>query len=172
MGHKQRFEKFAQTRIANSVPKPKIRVAEPLMGKNDKGQVTVLCPFCSEPHPIPPNRPAHCGTMLEVKAVQAIFYGQKCALCQGNQGALIRVGDRYRHVHDCSPGKVLYTQEPRKSIVAALAYRLPDPVHIFLGRRLGYVPFQVFGADGKVVGYTWQRMYKRHNASPEISVPR
>lgn len=170
MGHKERQRQFVRNRLVNSGPKPKIRIAEPIIGKNNRGQTTILCPFCSEPHPIPHNRPAHCGTMLEVKAVQAIFYGQKCALCGSNEGATIKIGDRFRHAHDCSPGKVLYITPPKRSILAKWAYHMPDRFHIFLGRRVGYAPFQIFDQSGKVVGYTWQRMYKRPNASPKISV--
>ena len=90
--------------------KPKLRRKPPRI-EHTKGDTQILCPYCPDAHPIFVNKTSGCGTKLELVAVQEVYTGKKvrCVLCGQTGGTLMRVGDLYRHTHECTPGRTLMT---------------------------------------------------------------
>lgn len=138
-------------------PKPRVRYAPPVMGKL-KGRDVVMCPFCSPPHPLSNTEPSQCGTMLDVRAVQAVFHNQRCALCGKTDGVQIMAGNKYIHDHDCTPGKRIFAVPPRKSFTASIVWRFPDFAQLWLARKFGKVILELKDANNKVQGYSWQKV--------------
>ncbi len=134
-------------------PRKGVRRRPPKIRKN-KEQVLILCPYCWPEHTINPEAPANCGTLLELAAVQTTYSRVECALCGGSAGTLIKVGERYKHEYDCTPGKTIYTVPPSKSRLAALAWKAPPFVHRFIARRWGRAVVEL-SAEGDVTGYGW-----------------
>jgi len=126
-------------------------------GKDGQKVKAIGCPFCKPPHPLDPNGTPStpCGTYLSVQAVQNIYFeqGLKCIVCGNTGGTLIKVGENYRHIHDCVPGKKMYTQAPRMTKRAAVAWRLPR----FMQKAFGIVPVEIQDDKGKVLGYSFDK---------------
>ena len=132
---------------------PKIRKRPPQL-KTDNGRVEIFCPFCFPTHPIQMEFSAPCGTILELSAIQSLYKDVTCALCGGARGSLVKVGEKYKHAHDCTPGQHLYTVPPKKSLGARAVWYLPTFVHNWLWRVSGRKVIEV-SSDGKVTGYAW-----------------
>lgn len=114
----------------------------------------VMCPFCNPPHPISPEG-SLCGTRLVLLAEQVTYHGATCALCGKKDGNIVRVGNFFRHSHDCSPGKIVFTQPPKPSRSAALVFRFKG-LHLWIGKKFGKVPVAINNADGSPSGrYAW-----------------
>lgn len=121
-------------------------------GKNLK----ILCPFCDDPHPIDAQKVAACGTILHVTAIQEVWKGATCALCGQNDGEkMVLIGDQYRHIANCSPGKKLFLIPPKASLVARMLYKSPRWVHALLFRTIKKVPAKL--SQGEKIKYTWDR---------------
>src|SRR3990167_4693829 len=101
-------------------------------------------------------RRAACGTELELTAVQATYRNMSCELCKKTEGTLVRVHGHYVHAMPCTPGKRLYTETPKASLTASLAWRLPPRLHTWLARRTRRAPMQLFGEKGEPRGFGWQ----------------
>lgn len=136
------------------------RVRPPLIGKVE-GNAAVLCPFCKPPHPILADREGPCGTRLELRAIQVTYENVVCTLCGKSGGTLVRVGDRYRHTYNCSPGKYLYATPPKKSILAGILFKMPDWTHLQFARMFGKVAVEFFDANGRRAYYTWEPVGSR-----------
>lgn len=121
------------------------------------GSAQVMCPYCPRPHPLPLNEAAACGTRLEIRAVQKVYKGVTCALCGGALGTMVRIGENYKHSHQCTPGKELYAAPPPASRSAALFWHAPKFIHYFMARNLKRAPIEL-KQNGKVVGYAWERI--------------
>ena len=135
---------------------PKIRRKAPHIKETGAG-IEIHCPFCHPPHVLRIDMPSPCGTVLELKAVQNLFQDIACALCGGKQGTLVRIGERYKHVHDCSPGKHLYTVPPEQSRSARWFWLLPEFLHRFVWTRLGKKVIEL-SSGGTVTGYAWDKV--------------
>jgi hypothetical protein len=122
--------------------------------RQDGKTIVIECPFCHPPHPLRVDIPSPCGTILELYAVQQLYQDVTCALCGKSGGTLIKVGDQYRHAHDCSPDKRIFTTPPKLSKSAAFFWRLPRFFQLAWGRRFRKRVIEV-SQQGKVVGYTW-----------------
>ena len=133
--------------------KPRIRRQAPRISNDGKG-VLIECPYCHPPHPLRVDLPAPCGTILELRAIQNLYRDVKCVLCENSQGTLIKVGEYYRHAHECSPGKRIYTVPPEKSRSAAVFHRFPKFLHKFYARNFGKVVIEL-SHQGEVAGYAW-----------------
>ena len=132
----------------NRARKNKGNRTAPARVENKKGQVTISCPYCYPPHQIITEVPASCGTVLELVAVQNVFSGVDCALCGESGGTLVKIGETYRHDHDCTPGKTIFAVPPPKSIFAAMFWRAPTFAHKFIARRFGRAVTQITGKNG------------------------
>ena len=148
-------------------PKPITRDATPVMGKLG-GKDVLMCPYCDPPHPISTQEVSPCGTVLEVRAIQAVFKGQKCALCGQTNGHQIMAGSRFVHTPDCTPGKKMYAVAPDKSAWAAVLWRFPDWVQLWVARKFGKVVMELRDKDDEVSGYAWQTVSK--HAKSQIAV--
>ena len=114
-----------------------------------KNGAKILCPYCYPPHQIITETPASCGTVLELVAVQNVFSGIDCALCGESGGTLIKIGETYRHDHDCTPGKTIFAVPPPKSMFAAMFWRAPKFLTMFVARRYGRAATKIEGKNGK-----------------------
>jgi hypothetical protein len=123
-------------------------------GKKVKG---IGCPFCRPSHILPADgTPSpECGTYLYITAIQNIYFEKDitCIVCGKGGGTLVKVGDKYKHVHDCVPGKRLFSSQPRLSKTAAMVWKLPH----FAQTILKLVPVEVRDMDNKVIGYTFDK---------------
>lgn len=123
--------------------------------KVNGAKVQILCPFCQQEHDIG-IIPATCGTKIQVFAIQEIIKGVACDLCGETKGDKIKIGDMYRCAVPCRNDMTIYTVPPKKSILAALAYKvLPKPMHLGLAKKIKKIPVEL-SRGGKVTGYTWQ----------------
>ena len=139
----------------NRVRRNKGNRRAPAKVENKKGQVTISCPFCYPPHPIITDVPASCGTVLELTAHQNVYTGIECALCGQSNGTLVKIGETYKHEHDCTPGQTIYTVPPEKSFSARLLWNAPDFVHTFIARRWGRAIADIKEPDGQHSYYGW-----------------
>ncbi len=109
----------------------------PARVENKKGEVTISCPFCYPPHPIITEVRASCGTELELVAHQNVYTNVECALCGDSGGTLVKIGDTYKHDHDCTPGKQIYAVPPPRSRSAWLMWRAPKFLTMFIASQFG-----------------------------------
>ena len=145
-------------RLGKASPNKGTRRAPPRISR-DKDTAQILCPFCWPPHPITPETPASCGTVLELVAAQTTYRAVECALCHGIQGQLVKVGDRYKHAFDCTPGKTIYTVPPDKSRAAAAIWHAPAFIHRFIAKRWGKAAVELT-SEGKRTGFGWDIVRK------------
>lgn len=136
----------------------KDREAKPLVMRK-KDTVEIHCPFCKPSHPIHVGKTAQCGTVLILTAKQELWKGVNCALCGKGDGTLMRVGNLYRHTHDCTPGMNLFHSEnkPRKSFGARIVFHLPRKAQEWIRDRYHRVAVELHDdpKDKKATGYIW-----------------
>ena len=135
---------------------PRIRERPPRINRAGGG-IEIQCPFCYPTHPLRVDISARCGTILELNAVQNLYQEVSCSLCAGTQGTLVKIGDRYKHIHECTPGKTIYTVPPKKSLSARLFWNLPDVLHKWVWNNRGRKVIQL-STEGQVTGYGWDRV--------------
>ena len=130
----------------SGVPKNPIttREAIPILSKDGKGNALLLCPFCTPAHPINPDSPALCGTILQVRAIQQVFKAKKydprtvCVKCQKGGGKMVVFQGALIHTHDCSPGVVALSTPPKYSPFAKIIYNLKDgTLKNFIQKKFG-----------------------------------
>lgn len=120
------------------------------------GRLTVLCPFCDDDHPIGVDAPAHCGTVLQVTAVQDVWKNAKCDLCgEMDNTPLTRVGANLQHIRDCKPGTRLRVTPPKHSLTAKWAFKLADRTNWKIIAKLPKMPLEI-KVNGVVTGYAWE----------------
>lgn len=126
--------------------KPPIHTREriPILSKDGKGNALLLCPFCTPPHPINPDSPSICGTILQVRALQTIYKAKKydkntvCVKCQKGGGEMVLFQGALIHTHDCSPGVVALSTPPKYSLFAEWTHGLEDgPIKHYIQKRFG-----------------------------------
>lgn len=120
-----------------------------------KDGIVWWCPFCKQKHALKLEGEAPCGTRLEFLALQQTWGNVSCVLCQQTGGTMIRIGDAYRHAHDCKPGFTLFTTPPKPSLSARLAWAMPQRFQRWIWRRFKRQVIQLH-KDGKVTGYSWE----------------
>jgi hypothetical protein len=145
-------------------PNPlRTREAVPLTRKGSKD---IYCPFCVPSHPIHANRPTTCGTEIQVKAVQYMITqhtakqkGITCMKCHKDTGGnMVACMNGFIHAHDCTPGTVVLSSEPKYDKWAAKVYKLPDKIRKAIEKRMGEVK-RIDEVDkdgnetGKILGY-------------------
>lgn len=134
---------------------------------DSSGNAQIMCPFCPRPHPLPLDGSAACGTRLDIRAIQKVYKGIACVLCGGQLGTMVKVGDKYRHAHDCTPSKQLYAEPPPLSRSAALVWRMPAFIHQLHALIWKRTAIELKQAD-KVVGYAWERVEIHGRNSPQV----
>jgi len=136
------------------------REAYPKTRKTKTG-VELLCPFCIPTHPILPGKITTCGTEIVVKAVQHLITarvarqeGIVCMKCHKNDsGVLASCMNGFVHTHDCAPGTIVLSSEPKYSKLAEKVYRLPVQVRNVVEKRMGEVKeIKEIDAEGKETG--------------------
>ena len=118
----------------SNVPKSRVSTREraPLLSKDDKGNVLLLCPFCTPPHPINPDSSSLCGTILQVRALQTVYRAKKydpkavCVKCGKGGGEMVVFQGALIHTHDCTPGVVALSTPPKYSSLAKITYKLKE----------------------------------------------
>lgn len=137
-------------------PQSRERSELPKLGELN-GQKVIVCPFCDPPHALIAEEVAPCGTYIQVRAVQNVFRNEKCELCGERNGLLIMVGNKFKHTHDCSPGKFLFAAPPKKSTIAGVVYKLPDFIQPAFAKIFKRTPIQL-SVNGKPEGFAWKNM--------------
>ena len=156
-----------QRSSSRAAAKPQIRTREALPGVNRTKEGTLLmCPFCTPSHPIVPNEPTPCGTMLKVTAVQTVIPARVarqeklvCLKCkQTGSGDMVQYMNGFIHLTDCAPGTQLLRMAPNYTPWARLVFRIPAGFRKQVERVTG-AAHEVLEIDGegretgKVVGY-------------------
>lgn len=135
------------------------RTAVPKLAKGENGSNILLCPFCSDPHPIMPFVASPCGTMVTFYAEQTIYRAKAdkrfiCAKCGEGGGEMVKWNDAFVHTPDCKPGVKTLTEPPKYSWLAKVVHGMKD------GKMKDYMQ-QAFGRavavdevtpDGKLTG--------------------
>ena len=155
----------SKRKFSNPIHSNKVRRAAPKVKRNKKGDVEgVFCPFCAEEHALSVGEPSHCGTFLEIAAVQTTFSGSalECVRCGETGGTLVKMGEsKYVHSYMCKP-KNVYMTPPKPSFSARLAWMLPDKAMVRVAQWFKKYPEQLVALDeeGKatdqIVGYHWK----------------
>ncbi|KKK98504.1 hypothetical protein LCGC14_2642110 [marine sediment metagenome] len=97
---------------------------------------------------------ASCGTVLELVAHQNVYTEVECALCGESGGTLVKIGDTYKHDHDCTPGKQIYAVPPPKSRLAWAFWRAPEFAHKFVAKQFGRAVTQLHDEESNPY-YGW-----------------
>lgn len=118
------------------------RTATPKVVKDDHGANILMCPFCSEAHPISPFTPSPCGTRVVVTAEQVVFsakYNDKmvCAKCHKGGGKMVMWHDAFLHVPDCDPSIRTPLSPPNFSKLAEFVYKRKGRLKAWLERMYG-----------------------------------
>lgn len=142
--------------MTRSGKRSRYRKGNPRIVQGDTG-AEIHCPFCFPPHVLAVDIRAKCGTILELKAVQTLYSDVKCALCGKAQGTMVKIGERYRHSFECTPGHTIYTVPPEVSKSAAFFWNWPDRFHTFMWKSLGKKIIQV-SSEGMITGYAWEKV--------------
>lgn len=116
------------------VPKSDITTREkpPILSKDGKGNALLLCPFCTPPHPINPESPAICGTILQVRALQTVYKSKKydtkniCVKCKKSGGEMVLFQGALIHTFDCTPGVVALSTPPKYSKFAQVVSKMKN----------------------------------------------
>jgi len=122
-----------------------------------KHDIQILCPNCPDNHPISITEQSHCGTILELVAVQTIYHGKSvnCMRCGEAGGTFMKIGEnQYAHTHNCVPGSTVVYGDLELSKTAGLAWKLPDKVLVWFAKAFKRTPIQL--KDDK--GYVWKRL--------------
>lgn len=155
---------------ARVLPSNALHTREALPGINRTKDGTVLtCPFCTPSHPIVPNEPNACGTVLRVTAVQTIIPARvtrmqklTCLKCHQAGGEMVQYMNGYIHLTDCTPGTKLLRVPPRYNRMAAVVSKLPawarGGVEKYTGRAEAIREINLQGEEtGKVLGYIFMK---------------
>lgn len=148
-------------------PPATTRIDAPRPGKDSNGKPAMLCPFCQPSHPLIPGIEAHCGTNLQVRAVQVVFKakyhkGMVCAKCGKDGDQMVQFQNAFIHVKDCMPGVATLTDPPKFSKLAQMVYKSHARVQALLQKRFG----QAMAVDevmpdgtrtGQVLGYFFMK---------------
>lgn len=134
--------------------KSRTRKSDVKVKKTRKG-TEISCPFCDPTHPIG-LAPSHCGTKLEIKAVQEIYTGATCAFCGKQNGNMIKVGNVFVHSPNCSPNMRLFNAKQKTSLSAKVIHNMPNIVDLLIYRLTGNRTAVMRKGD-EVVGYTWTK---------------
>lgn len=145
------------------------REAVPLLSKDGKGNAMLLCPFCTPPHPINPDSPSICGTILQVRALQTVYkpkkYGSKevCVKCQKGGFEMVLFQGALVHTHDCTPGVVAMSTPPKYSLFAKFTYGMRDGrLKNFIQKRYGRaVPVEEVTPKGEKTGEIFGYFFNR-----------
>jgi hypothetical protein len=145
-------------------PESRTRVLPPQV-KTSKAGVTLLCPFCTPPHPILPGEIYPCGSEVRVTVAQEVFSSHftkhkniHCLKCHTVGGEMVRYNNGFVHLVDCVPGTRLLTVPPTFSQRARFVFGLPKTIRKNIEKRSGPVQ-EVREIDeagketGKVLGY-------------------
>lgn len=156
----------------NSVKPPyTTRKGIPKIIKDPNGNAMLLCPFCKPSHPLQPNSPAACGTILILTAEQTVIHAKYekkliCVKCGKGGGDMVMYQNAFIHVHNCSPDVMTMTQPPKFSKRAALVYGLKwgwlkGIIERYTGRALPVDEVKQDGTrTGVVLGYFFHKEIK------------
>lgn len=151
------------------------RTGIPQIVKGKNGAALLMCPFCNPSHPLQPNVPALCGTMLVLTAEQIMFRAkfQKnmvCVKCGKGDGMMVMFQKAFIHTHDCAPGVIAMTEPPNYSkwaerVFAIKNEKLKKLIEKYTGRAV-QVEEVTPGAikTGVIFGYYFNKENK--NAEP------
>ena len=154
----------------SNIPKSNTVTREgiPMISKDGKGNALLLCPFCTPPHPINPDSPALCGTILQVRALQVVYKAKKygnevCVKCQKGGGQMVLFQGALVHTHDCTPGVVALSTPPKYSPFARWTYKLSDgKLKSFIQKRWGTaMPVEEVTPAGEKTGVVFGHFFNR-----------
>lgn len=147
-------------------PRPKVtnRIESPKITKDETGAAVLLCPFCNPPHTLRTDGISGCGTIIQVRAVQAVYRSNLhkdmvCVKCQKSGGDMVQFNDAFVHIADCMPGVTTITEEVQYSKFAKFVFGLrPGKLKKYLETRYGEVKSVAEVTPngertGKILGY-------------------
>lgn len=107
------------------------RIRIPKIVKEKDGTAILLCPFCNPSHPLQPNIPSACGTVLMVTAKQVVVRAKydkhfTCVKCGKGGGEMVQYQQGFIHTKECDPSKVTMLIPPTYSKFAALVYGMKN----------------------------------------------
>lgn len=148
----------------------RIRSARPIPMREKNG-IRLLCPFCSDHHPLMPDQESSCGTRIEVTAVQEVFPARfvhkermTCVKCNQGSGEMVRYGSGFVHLAECSPGTNLLHDVPHNDRLAQFVSGLPKFARSALEKVSGRTVEKVFelepdgNRNGKVVAHFFRNL--------------
>jgi len=152
------------------------RSALPKVQKDEHGANILMCPFCTEPHPITPFVPAPCGTRVVVTAEQIVYRAAQdkkmiCAKCHKGGGQMVLWHNAFLHIPDCDPTIRTPIEPPAFSKLAEWTYKRKGVVRSLLEKWYGKVmAVEEVMPDGKltgtILGYYFQKE-KKNDKHPE-----
>lgn len=160
--------KRVKPRKKNKTVTPREKREMAIITPQDDGGIKVECPFCAEPHPIRVGIPAHCGTALELTAVNTTHRGHSliCAICGEQGGTMLKSGNSYHHNYNCKPGVTIYPgRQPKLSWTAKIFYNnAPDGLIVWWANTFNRTAQELrpLNEDSEiqeeVVGYAWRQV--------------
>lgn len=141
-------------------PLVRTREAAPGLRQGSKG-AELTCPFCTPTHVLLPDKPASCGTLVQVKAVQVVVPRHtakqkqiKCLKCgQVAAGEMVQYMNGYICLEECAPETKLMAEPPKFSKLAEIVFKLPEWARKKIEPRLGSAKqVQEIDPDGNLTG--------------------
>lgn len=151
---------------SGSVPRQPVitRTQKPVLIQDGK-KAALMCPFCDPPHPLYPDVASNCGTVIDVNAVQTVWparttkrEGMICLKCGKGLGEMVRLGDGFIHLKECSPTSRVLTKLPKYNPFARIVLALPRKVRSVVEKVTGEAQTvqEIDGSGnktGKTLGY-------------------
>lgn len=150
----------------------RFREQSPQLHQTKQG-TQLLCPFCVPTHPLLPDKPSTCGTVLRVTAAQMIYTKNTvmrkkmiCSKCKQGGGEMVQYMNVFAHIPDCKPDTFLLPQLPTFTPFARVVFKMKEgKVKTWLEERHGLAQ-QVQDIDaegnktGKILGYFFLKVPK------------
>lgn len=136
-----------------------VRYATPAL-KMEAGKPIIWCPFCNPSHPLSLSTPSACGTLLEVRATQAVYKarlnkGMVCIKCKKEDGNMVQFNDAFVHVPDCTPDIILFNDPTKFSRLAKFVFHAPAWLQKIAKRYVGNARrVDLVTPDGAATGRT------------------
>ena len=134
-----------------------IRHGSPTL-KMENGKPVIMCPFCTPSHALVLSGASPCGTLIEVRATQAVYKARfhkdmVCVKCGESGGNMVQWNNAFMHAPDCKPGVLTFTDPPPISRMAEFVFTAPSWIKPWLEAMFGETrPVEEVTPDGTRTG--------------------